>query len=65
MYKKEEFAPSKTPAPKADRIKGSKKNSAGSAKSSSSASKISLGKNTNSILREKLKAFREKYPNKT
>lgn len=64
MYKKADFAPSKTPAPKADRIKGSKKNPAGSAKSSSSASKISLSKSTISVLRKKLEDFRNKYPKK-
>lgn len=64
MYKKADFATSKTPAPKADRIKGSKKNPAGSAKSSSSASKISLSKSTISVLRKKLEDFRKKYPKK-
>lgn len=53
-----------TPAPKAEQIKGSKKNPKGSASSESSAAKIKLSEKTIDVLKNKLKDFKEKYPSK-
>lgn len=53
-----------TPAPKAEQIKGSKKNPKGSASSESSAAKIKLSEKTIDVLKNKLNDFKEKYPSK-
>lgn len=53
-----------TPAPKADKIKGSKKNPKGSAASEKSAASIKLSSDTISTLEKKLDEFKEKYPSK-
>lgn len=53
-----------TPAPKADKIKGSKKNPKGSAASEKSAASIKLSSGTIDTLKKKLDEFKEKYPSK-
>jgi hypothetical protein len=53
-----------TPAPKSDRIVGSKVNPKGSAASEKSASKIILSKSITDTLQNKLSEFKEKHPNK-
>jgi len=53
-----------TPAPKKDRIYGSKTNPKGSASSEKSAKSIVLSDKTMKSLQEKLKEFKEKYPAK-
>ena len=53
-----------TPAPRKERIYGSKKNPKGSAASEKSASKIKLDDKTMTALKNKLKEFKEKHPNK-
>lgn len=53
-----------TPAPRKERIYGSKKNPKGSAASEKSASKIKLDEKTMTALKNKLKEFKEKHPNK-
>jgi len=53
-----------TPAPKAERIKGSKTNPKGTASSESSAASIKLSSKTMSTLSKKLDEFKEKYPSK-
>lgn len=55
---------SQTPAPKKDRIKGSKVNPKGSASSSEKAKDIKFSEKTENTLKEKLKKFKEKYPSK-
>ena len=55
---------SQTPAPKKDRIVGSKVNPKGSASSEKSASQIKLDGKTLIALSNKLKEFREKHSNK-
>lgn len=54
---------SQTPAPKKDRISGSKVNPKGSASSEKSASAIKLDAKTLTALTNKLKEFKEKHPN--
>ena len=54
---------SQTPAPKKDRIYGSKKNTIGSASSESSAKKIILSAETLIGLKNKLKEFKAENPN--
>lgn len=53
-----------TPAPKADKIKGSKKNPKGTAASELSAARIKLSSDTIGTLKKKLDEFKEKYPSK-
>jgi len=53
-----------TPAPKAEQIKGSKKNPKGTAASEKAASKIKLSDETINVLKDKLDKFKEKYPSK-
>ncbi len=53
---------SQTPAPKSERIKGSKKNKAGSAASKSSARKIVFSDKTNTTIKNKVSEFNSKYP---
>jgi hypothetical protein len=53
-----------TPAPKKDRIYGSKRNPAGSASSEKRAKNIQFSAKTENALKEKLKEFREKHSNK-
>jgi GNAT superfamily N-acetyltransferase len=55
---------SQTPAPKKDRIYGSKVNAKGSASSEKSASEIKLSATIIAALTTKLKEFREKHSNK-
>ena len=55
---------SQTPAPLKDRIYGSKKNKEGSASSDKSAKSIILSAETLIGLKNKLKEFKEKHPNK-
>lgn len=54
-----------TPAPKQDRVYGSKTNPKGSASSEKSAKSIVLSDKTVLLLRNKLKEFKEKHPNKS
>ena len=54
-----------TPAPKKDRVYGSKTNPKGSASSEKSAKSIVLSDKTVLLLRNKLKDFKEKHPNKS
>ena len=54
---------SQTPAPKKDRISGSKVNPKGSASSEKSASAIKLDAKTLTALTNKLKEFKDKHPN--
>lgn len=49
-----------TPAPKKDRVKGSKVNKSGSAKSSASGRTISFGKKTTDSIRDLVKAYNSK-----
>lgn len=51
-----------TPAPKSERIKGSKRNPKGSAASSESANKINLSDNIVAVLKDKADAYNEKHP---
>ena len=53
-----------TPAPKADKIKGSKKNPKGTAASELSAARIKLSSDTIGTLKKKLDEFKEKHPAK-
>ncbi len=55
---------SQTPAPKADRISGSKKNKKGSAASKSSAKSISFSAATLTTIRNKIAEHNKKYPTK-
>lgn len=55
---------SQTPAPKKDRIRGSKVNRKGSAKSASSASKIKFGERTLNTIKKKVKDYNAKNPRK-
>ena len=54
-----------TPAPKKDRVYGSKTNPKGSASSEKSAKSIVLSDKTVLLLRNKLKEFKEKHPKKS
>ena len=54
---------SKTPAPKADRIKGSYKNPKGSASSTESANKINLSDSIINTLENKREEYNKKHPN--
>jgi len=60
-YKRGGRTIAQTPAPKSDRIYGSKKNIKGSA--STEGSNIKLSKKTVEVLKQKLKEFKEKHPN--
>lgn len=51
-----------TPAPKSERIKGSRKNKKGSAASKSSARSISFSASLLETIRKKVAAFNAKYP---
>jgi len=53
-----------TPAPKADKIKGSKKNPKGTAASELSAARIKLSSDTIGTLKKKLDDFKKKHPAK-
>jgi len=53
-----------TPAPKSERIKGSRKNKKGSAASKSSARSISFSASLLETIRKKVAAFNAKYPRK-
>lgn len=53
-----------TPAPKAEQIKGSKKNPKGTAASELSAARIKLSSDTLGALKKKLDEFKEKHPKK-
>lgn len=53
-----------TPAPKAEQIKGSKKNPKGTAASELSAARIKLSSDTIGTLKKKLDEFKEKHPSK-
>ena len=64
MYKSGGRTIAQTPAPKSDRIVGSKVNPKGSASSEKSASKIVLSKSITDTLQNKLSEFKEKHPNK-
>ena len=55
---------SQTPAPKSDKIYGSKKNPKGSASSEKSAKSIKLSEQTEKVLKNKLSEFKEEHPNK-
>jgi hypothetical protein len=55
---------SQTPAPKKDRIKGSKTNPSGSASSKSSAKSIQFSDATEKTIRAKVSAHNLKYPSK-
>jgi GNAT superfamily N-acetyltransferase len=53
-----------TPAPKSDKIYGSKKNPKGSASSEKTAKSIKLSEQTEKVLKNKLSEFKEEHPNK-
>ena len=53
-----------TPAPKSDKIYGSKSNPKGSASSENSAKNIKLSEQTEKVLKNKLSEFKEEHPNK-
>jgi hypothetical protein len=53
-----------TPAPKFDKIYGSKKNPKGSASSEKIAKSIKLSEQTEKVLKNKLSEFKEEHPNK-
>jgi hypothetical protein len=53
-----------TPAPKSDKIYGSKKNPQGSASSEKTAKSIKLSEKTEKVLKEKLSEFKQEHPNK-
>jgi hypothetical protein len=53
-----------TPAPKSDKIYGSKKNKVGSASSEKTAKSIKLSEQTEKVLKNKLSEFKEEHPNK-
>ena len=53
-----------TPAPKSDKIYGSKKNPKGSASSEKTAKSIKLSEQTEKVLKNKLLEFKEEHPNK-
>jgi GNAT superfamily N-acetyltransferase len=55
---------SQTPAPKSDKIYGSKSNPKGSASSEKSAKNIKLSEKTEKALKNKLSEFKEEHPNK-
>lgn len=55
---------SQTPAPKADIIRGSKKNNQGSAASKSSAKSITFSASTLTTIRDKIAEHNKKYPTK-
>lgn len=55
---------SQTPAPKKDRIKGSKTNPSGSAASQSSAKNIKFNATTEKTIENKVKEHNSKYPSK-
>jgi hypothetical protein len=55
---------SQTPAPKSDKIYGSKNNPKGSASSEKTAKSIKLSEQTEKVLKNKLSEFKEEHPNK-
>ena len=53
-----------TPAPAKDRIKGSEQNKPGSAATKSTGGKIEIGEGTEESIKNKLKEWKDKHPNK-
>jgi hypothetical protein len=53
-----------TPAPPSERIKGSKENKPGSAATKSTGGKIDIGEGTEEAIKNKLKEWKDKYPNR-
>ena len=55
---------SQTPAPPSERIKGSKENKPGSAATKSTGGKIDIGEGAEEAIKNKLKEWKDKYPNR-
>jgi hypothetical protein len=53
-----------TPAPPSERIKGSKENKPGSAATKSTGGKIEIGEGAEEAIKNKLKEWKDKYPNR-
>ena len=53
-----------TPAPPSERIKGSKENKPGSAATKSTGGKIDIGEGAEEAIKNKLKEWKDKYPNR-
>jgi hypothetical protein len=65
VEKKELARPvSQTPAPPSERIKGSKENKPGSAATKSTGGKIDIGEGAEEAIKNKLKEWKDKYPNR-